>query len=549
MIDDDPWTTLRTTADTSTTDGHIGASRVVYIPGDLWLDGPAGDPVARGLAGNPAAPLDVLMRLLDDHAHAVPAAFRRRVDLPSVVVAAAMRHPLARVRGALAVNRHIDSALRLRLLDDPERRVAALVREDRNLALPNRAFMPVLDRLVEQFRRDLMTLTELRGEVIEVAVRDRRAVRAVATHPEPLVRAAAVELLDGLDTTSREELRQALLHDDVPEVRTTTAHFYAERDRMQELADLPVNGYAYRELLGSLRLSPALIEHVLSAEDGTAGVDAMATNPNLPPNVVDALFNHPSADVRCGLAQRDDLTGPQLAWLAADPDVSVRTAVSVHPALTEQQRAAVDIDVTTAPWNRWTGLCWHVQWTLLPEPLPPLADSVQLATSVNPLLRRRAAVDPRLPAEIVAALSDDPEPGVRSLLAHHHPNHPTAPPELLLRVFREDEYRRCDRYRLLALPNFPTAALARFADDQDPAVRRLVARDPQAEPPLIDQLTRDPDPAVRRAMAACPQLPVDRIVDLLNDAELAESAARNPALPVDVMRKRIASSSPSLGKR
>ncbi|MGN9809995.1 hypothetical protein ACTMSW_11640 [Micromonospora sp. BQ11] len=542
MIDDDSWTMLRTAAGTSTDGGHIGTSRVVQIRRDLWLDDPAGVPVARGLAGNPAAPLDVLLRLLDEHAEAVPAAFRRRADLPPAVVAAAMRHPVARVRGALAANRHIDPALRLSLLDDPERRVAALVREDPDLALPDRAFLPRLDRLVTLFRAGTFTAADLTGEVIEWGTRDRRAVPVVAAHPEPLVRSAAVHLLGGLDETSRDDLRHALLHDEAPEVRAATAHFSAERERVQEPADLPVNGYAHRELLGDRRLSPALIAHVLAADDGKECVDAMATNPTLPPAVVEALLDHPSADVRRSLARRDDLTGPQLARLAADPDVSVRTAVSVHPALTEEERAAIDIDVTTAPWNRWVDLCWHLRGTSPPDPLPPLTESVRLATSVNPLLRRRGAVDPRLPAEVVTALAEDPDPSVRALLAHHHP---TAPPELLLRVFRDG---RCDRHRLLALPNFPTVTLARFADDRDPAVRRLVARDPQADPALVDRLTRDPDAEVRRAMAACPRLPVDRMVHLLDDAELAESAARNPALPVDVMHERLASSSPARGE-
>ncbi|MFG3604817.1 hypothetical protein [Micromonospora chersina] len=542
MINDDSWTTLRpAAASSSTNDGHLVTPRVVYIRGNLWLDGPAGDPVARGLAGNPAAPLDVLLRLLDNHPEAVPAAFRRRADLPPAVVAAATRHPSARVRGALAANPHVDPAIRLRLLDDPDHRVFGLVREDPDLELPDRPFMPYLDRLVDQFRRDLMAPAELRGEVIEVGIRDRRAVRVVATHTEPLVRAAAVELLGGVNETSREQLRQALLHDHVPEVRAATAHFYAERERVQEPADLPVNGYAYRGMLSKLRLSPALVEHVLAAEDGRDGVDAMASNPTLPPEVVEALFNHPSADVRRSLAQRDDLTGSQLARLAADPDASVRTAISIHPALTEQERAAIDIDVTTAPWDRRIDLCWHTRSTSLPQPLPPLAESVRLATSVNPLLRRRAAVDPRLPADVVTALSDDPDPGVRALLAQHHS---AAPPDLLLQVFREYKHCRCDRGRLLALPNFPTTALAQFADDQDPAVRQLVARDPQADPELVDRLTHDPDAAVRHAMAACPQLPVDRIVELLDHAELAESAAANPSLPVHVMREQLASSSP-----
>lgn len=492
--------------------------------------------MARGLAGNPATPTDVLLRLLDNHAEAVPAAFRRRADLPPAVVAAAIRHPVARVRGALAANPHVDPEIRLRLLDDPERRVFELVREDPDLALPDRAFLRSLDRLVQYFRRGLMRPEELRGEAIEVGDRDRRAVPVIATHPEPLVRVAAVGLLGRLHETSRAQLREALLHDDVPEVRAATAHFLAERERVQEPADLPGNGYAYRDMLSTLRLSPALVEHVLAGRDGRQGVDAMATNPNLPPGVVEALFDHPSADVRRSLAQRHDLTRSQLARLAADPDVSVRTAVSLHPALSEMDRAAIDIDVTTAPWDRRTDPPWHNWSALPPPPLPPLAESVRLAASVNPLLRRRAAVDPRLPADVVAALSDDPDSGVRALLAHHHP---AAPPDLLLRVYREYERCQCSRARLLALPNFPTAGLARFADDQDPAVRRLAARDPRADPALVDRLTHDPDAGVRHTMAACPHLPADRIIELLDDAELAEAAAANPSLPVQVMRERL----------
>ncbi|MFI5930069.1 hypothetical protein ACIA3K_29410 [Micromonospora sp. NPDC051543] len=541
MINDSCWTTVRTATDSSTGDDHLRTPRVVYVRGDLWLDGPAGDPVARGLAGNPAAPVDVLLRLLDNHAEAVPAAFRRRADLPPAVVAAAIRHPLARVRGAIAANPHVDPELRLRLLDDPERRVFELVREDPDLALPDRAFLRSLDRFVEYFRRGLMTSDDLRGEAFEFGIRDRRAVPVVATHPEPLVRAAAVDLLGNVPETSREQLRETLRHDDVPEIQAAIAHFYAERERVQEPADLPGNGYAYRSLLSDLRLSPALVEYVLADRDGRHGAESMATNPNLPPEVVETLFDHPSADVRCGLAQRDDLTRSQLDRLAADPDVSVRTAVSLHRALSEMDRAAIDIDVTTAPYDRRTDLPWHNRAALPSPPLPPLAESVRLAASVNPLLRRRAAVDPRLPTDVVAALAEDSDSGVRALLAHHHP---AAPPDLLLRVYREHEHRRCDRGRLLALPNFPTAALARFADDQDPAVRRLVARDPQADPTLIDRLAHDPDATVRHPMAACLRLPAERIIELLDHDELAESAAANPSLSVQVMRERVASSSP-----
>ncbi|MFI7548057.1 hypothetical protein [Actinoplanes sp. NPDC049599] len=161
------------------------------------------------------------------------------------------------------------------------------------------------------------------------------------------------------------------------------------------------------------------------------------------------------------------------------------------------------------------------------RPVPSVQQSTAWARSVNPLLRRRAARDHRLPSALVPALADDTDLGVRVLLAHYHPD---APPWLLLRAFRE--YPSSSRGRLPWLPNFPTAGLARLADDTDPAVRQLVALDPLAPPELIDRLTQDTDTTVRYAMAQCPRLSLDRIIELLDHADLAEPAAANPALPV-----------------
>jgi hypothetical protein len=76
-----------------------------------------------------------------------------------------------------------------------------------------------------------------------------------------------------------------------------------------------------------------------------------------------------------------------------------------------------------------------------------------------------------------------------------------------------------------------------FADHTDPAVRRLVALDPHAGPELVDRLCTDPDTLVRQAMAGCPRLPTTRIRALLDDPDLAEHAAANPALPADRMRQ------------
>ncbi len=351
---DDHWLLLPP----AVTDDPLGTPRAFRTRTNLWRDEPAVDPVLRGLAHNPAAPTDVLLGLLGAHGDALSDAFNRRADLPPVVVEAMPRHPSAWVRAALAVNRYVDSAIRLRLVDDPDRRVVGALRADPDLALPDRVFTPEFDRVVQQFQRTLMTADELHCELIELMSKDRRSVPVAARHPEPRVRTAAVDRLGLLNEVKRDEVTQALLHDPVPEVRAAAVRYDVGLTRVHEPADLlSCNGYAYRGLLRERRLSRPLIAHVLAidVDDRMGGVAAMAGNRTLPPDVLDTLFEHPSSDVRCSLAERDDLSRAQLTRLAADPDVAVRTAVSVHPRLTEDERVAIDIDVTTSREHRPVG--------------------------------------------------------------------------------------------------------------------------------------------------------------------------------------------------
>lgn len=483
----------------------------------------------RGFAANPAAPEDLLLRLLDEHPETVASALRERHHLPSGVVVVAMRHPSPRIRHAIAGNVRVDPVVRLRLLDDPDRRVADKVRSDRDLPLPVRAFRPALDRLAGFYRDGVVNEPELTGETVELVSLDRRALRAAATHPEPLIRAAAVAPLFLAGRPTDDWLRHEMRCDPAPEVRAAIEGFEADRDRVYGVEDLPRNGYRIRWMLRRCRLTPEFFAEQVAIEHED-GLEAVAGNPHLPPEAVEALMDHARVEVRRGLADRADLTPSQVTRLSADPDGTVRTALSVNPALAEDQRATIDIDPDREPW---IGFSSDTHYPTRFAPLP-LEESLRYAASVNPLLRRRAATDPRLPDDVVAALADDTDHHVRAILALFHP---AAPPALLLRVFREHTWR--DRHRLPTLPNFPTGGLAGLVDDPDPYVRRLAARDPDLDPAVADRLTGDPDEGVRRAMAASPRLPVTRIVALLDDPDLAGSAAANPALPIDVMRDRL----------
>src|SRR4051794_36296223 len=99
------------------------------------------------------------------------------------------------------------------------------------------------------------------------------------------------------------------------------------------------------------------------------------------------------------------------------------------------------------------------------------------------------------------------------------PTHHTSPTELRKRAWRS-----------------LIDGLAVHADDEDPAVRALAARDPKVPLAAVERLTRDPDPAVRAAFARHPNLPPSRLAELLDDEELVHHAAANPALPAPAFR-------------
>ncbi|WP_199844692.1 hypothetical protein [Streptomyces sp. DSM 15324] len=56
----------------------------------------------------------------------------------------------------------------------------------------------------------------------------------------------------------------------------------------------------------------------------------------------------------------------------------------------------------------------------------------------------------------------------------------------------------------------------------------------------MDRLTRDPDPGVRAARVRHPNLPAARLAELLDDEELVQHAAADPAPGVDAMRAPVA---------
>ncbi|GAA1378821.1 translation initiation factor 2 [Catellatospora chokoriensis] len=469
--------------------------------------------ILSGVAANPGAPVDVLLRLLAVEAQACWDVLCIERDLPVEVVDAVLSHPDRAVRRRISRNHHLAPAQRARLIDDPDPMTPATLIYEPGQWPTGTVPRPLPDDVVRRLLATSFPLLSAAELLSELAFTHfgRQTCEIAATHPLPGIRALAC----GYRGAVSDERWLALQRDPDPQVRAAAEAANARDDAPAiEPAGMPPRGGRDHWLvLQCRRLSRTVLDQLVT---GTDPVDLrfLARNPYLPPDVVEQLLSDPDASVRGATAGRADLAPDQLLRLAADVEEAVRIAVSVHPGLSESQRAAIVV-------GHWPDEHFNRHRPGLP---PELTVGIAHAYSVNPLLRRRAASDPRLPQAVADRLAEDPDAGVRVRLALCHP---APPPALLLRSYLE--YDGPDRLHLTTRPGFPVAGLARFAGDPDPALRLLALLDPEVPAAVVDGLLADPARPVWTAAARHPRLPTDRLRDLLG-TERARHAAANPAL-------------------
>ncbi|SCL21131.1 hypothetical protein GA0074692_1096 [Micromonospora pallida] len=301
----------------------------------------------RGLARNPAASVTVLLRLVEAWPEQACEGLRRRRVLPLPVRDAMLRHPSPRVRAALAAHPHVDAVARAELLADPVWRVRlSAFGQPGQEPLPDDALMRLLAELDDPPSDMLFIREELFGELCHATGYELRLFRLAAAHPRPGVRGFAAGFLYLLDERSC----QALLEDEAPEVRAAAAAAVAHRQQVMQPADLPdQHCHAFWYVL-QRPLSRALVDQVLASGD-TDALQVMGRNPTVPPDVVETLLRHPDPSVRQAVTGRVDLTDDQLARLAADPAVEVRTALSNHPSAPAEHAAWIDHGCDIRPGN------------------------------------------------------------------------------------------------------------------------------------------------------------------------------------------------------
>ncbi|WP_031075160.1 hypothetical protein, partial [Streptomyces sp. NRRL WC-3742] len=463
----------------------------------------------RGVAANPGAPAEVLLRLLAPEGRAAWTVLCGERALPAEVVEAVLAHPEPSVRRRFARNRCAAPEQRGRLASDPDSMVRAALASGpkprwfgATAPLPDAVLESLLTARDEDFPGgQMLSAGEVASELAGSGQLPRAFRRGLAAHPNPELRRRAVWPWTWLTP----EQRAALLADPDPAVAEAARENSLTLDPAAMEAELPEKDCHARHLiLVNYAVSPAVAARCLAE-----GRDlwSLASNPHTPAEVLPRLARDADPKVRERVAARADLTPALLAELAEDPDDFVRTRARLQPLpRTWPQRAAVDrVLGHDADCLGPAGEMYHE---------PETAWYEESAASPHPVLRRVAATCARLPEPWVHRLAEDQDPDVRHLLAC---NHPLAPPALLLDAFLALPRQRA---YLLTLPRLPRTGLGHLLTHEAPEVRALAAADPTLPEPPLPLLT-DPDAHVRHAAAANPLLPLALLDRLLDDPALA----------------------------
>ncbi|GAA2016817.1 hypothetical protein GCM10009839_10650 [Catenulispora yoronensis] len=485
---------------------------------------------ARGLAGNPAAPVDLLMRLVEpvglpEWAMSAWAVLCAERVVPEAVVDAVVAHRRSEPKRMLARNPYATPRQRGRLVGDPDAMVRLKVacgpgRRDWLIRpLPDDVLIELLTAQDGVHPPGLVTATEIKQELVSSGQVPARFYAASPSHPKAEMRQSAAS--DWLHLSDAE--RAALLADPDPDVRAAAEDARWVLDPLQVQERMPRQRcHARTSMLLSYPMSRAVAEEAFDDEDGYA----VAKNPYAPADLVARLAGVAPPRIRCVIAARFDLDPEVRRALCRDPDEQVRLYAQAYGAVvTRGQHVALEIANTEPIVDFW------------PRKIDEFLDLgeprwyVRAADSDNVLLRRAAAMDARLPETQMRALAADPDTRVRALLTENHPGTPAH--TMIERFVAEPQWRPL----LLTLPHMPRTGLAALLDHPDAQVRALAAADAALpEPPAT--LLHDPDPAVRKAAAANPLLPAHLVDQALNDAAdpaRAEGAASNAVLSAAVL--------------
>ncbi|MFI0965855.1 hypothetical protein ACH4S8_31350 [Streptomyces sp. NPDC021080] len=433
-------------------------------------------PQLSGLARNPAAPQDVLVRLVAHRAGRRGMTLRPG-RLGDAVVEALLTHGDDISAVSLRGDR-ISPAMRRRIAEHPDPAIrdafADFVRGtvDREVPLP-------IDALEEAYGRP-------RSELVRAPSPLLRAAVAQTWYDRPL--AVQVELLADADPRVRAAAT----------LRATPGVPPEWRDRC--LADPATRGNIARHV----PLTSAQFAQLMESEDSEVR-QAVAANPHL------------SAEMTARLVDIDD------------PFVRVAVAQSHHVDHATRARlyARVEAEYADGSLDADVALNWgFAEPNWLRD--APLDERMRHLDNPDTGFRRVLASCHDLPEAAWHRLDNDPDLTVRRNAARR----PQAPAPVLEELVRAHGDVFHIKPLLVEHPNFPRQALRTFVDEPNPNIRRLALHDPELPVTSLQELAAAAEPDLRRGVARHPGVTEALLEDLLADPDphVADEAAANAAL-------------------
>lgn len=377
-----------------------------------------------GMAANPAAPLDVLVRLTAVRAAAVEIAWRQR-DLPDTVVERLL--DIGDPTIALA-------------LDSPSQSETT---RQRIAAYPDVEVRCARSRFVE---RSIEYGTRVMPDDL-AGYAGPSGLAGLAHHEDPVLRAAVAGTWDAMPVA----LRRELLADPDPRVRKAAAGFPHPPAPADMHAGLLADDATRGEVASYATLTAQAVRECSAGDEELRA--EVAINPTLPAEARDRLAEDPSPYVRSHVLLREDLPEDRRRRLHAG-------------LLAEREDAFGEVTIALTVLD-------HVEPSWLPA--WPLAERITYLDSPIPCFRRCAARSADLPADVVRRLHTHEDVEVRRIVARRA----DTPGDVLERLVSEHGESPKERPGHTEHPNFPAEAFAGLAKADDPRQRVLATEDPE----------------------------------------------------------------------
>jgi hypothetical protein len=443
---------------------HVGMSILETLSRDDSAE------VRSAIAHNPQTPAEILKILARDPEVQVRVCVAENLKTSKADLKRLVSDKDSQVRAAVANNGSTTADVLLLLLSDNDKGVQE--------ALSNHPNTPVeivekLSKSKDKFiRGNIASRNDISEKISNILAKDKDEwVRRHLAENKSISRASLDKLSKDKDSLVREKLmsNSSLPIDEVPSIENSNSVKVAlatnpniPLDLLAQLAQNPDEGFlngSFRRIRAMVGKNPAInleiAEELMGCKDSQV-IGALASNPNAPLEIIDKL-------VDLSLKKRS-----KNKWITSDRDLEIGLASNPN-----------------APAEYLSELLQHQDyWTLVQvvsNPNLPISKLKTLAKNSDKNFRKEVAANLSAPPQLLENLAKDEE-DVREMVASN-PNTPFH----VLEEFMSDIYSRV-RHGIAVNPASPLDLLLKLSKDSDSWVRQGVAANPNTSAKILKSL-------------------------------------------------------------